>query len=51
VRGRTWPAWRPHSQLDHLLVNRAINVIDGRVLADASSDHRPIVATLSVPAA
>lgn len=48
VRGRTWPAHRPHSQLDHILVSPEVQVVRGEVLGEAGSDHRPIRATLSV---
>lgn len=48
VRGRTWPAHRPHSQLDHILVSSDVEVIEGSVLAPAGSDHLPIRATLEV---
>ncbi len=50
VRGRTWPAPRPHSQLDHVLVSPEVEVVDGRVLPEAGSDHLPIRATLRVAA-
>jgi len=46
VRARTWPAWRPHSQLDHLLVSTSLAVERGRVLADIGSDHLPVTASL-----
>jgi endonuclease/exonuclease/phosphatase family metal-dependent hydrolase len=46
VRGRTWPAPRPHSQIDHILVRGNIDVADGRVLAPVGSDHLPIRAQL-----
>jgi endonuclease/exonuclease/phosphatase family metal-dependent hydrolase len=49
ARGRTWPAWRPHSQLDHILVRGPLDVRDGRVVALAVSDHRPVRVTLAVP--
>ncbi len=49
VRGRTWPAHRPHSQLDHILVSAGVKVTQGMVLANAGSDHRPIRATLRFP--
>lgn len=39
VRGRTWPAWRPHSQPDHVLVNRAVTVVSGEVVHAGNSDH------------
>jgi endonuclease/exonuclease/phosphatase family metal-dependent hydrolase len=46
VRGRTWPAPRPHSQLDHLLVSRHLELVDGAVLPDVGSDHLPVQARL-----
>jgi endonuclease/exonuclease/phosphatase family metal-dependent hydrolase len=50
VRGRTWPAGRPHSQIDHVLVRPAdVRVLDGRVLDDVGSDHRPVRVELDVP--
>ena len=48
VKGRTWPAWWPHSQLDHLLVSQAVTVTSSRVLPDVGSDHLPVSATLCV---
>jgi endonuclease/exonuclease/phosphatase family metal-dependent hydrolase len=48
VRGRTWPAWRPHSQIDHLLVRGAVAVEQGQVLPAAGSDHRPVRAELRI---
>jgi endonuclease/exonuclease/phosphatase family metal-dependent hydrolase len=47
VKGRTWPAWNPHSQIDHILTRGAIEVTSGEVLPDAGSDHRPVRATLT----
>jgi endonuclease/exonuclease/phosphatase family metal-dependent hydrolase len=46
VRGRTWPAHRPHSQIDHVLMRRGIEVVDAAVLDDVGSDHRPVRVTL-----
>ena len=48
VRGRTWPASRPHSQIDHILVRPEIGVVNSAVLGDLGSDHRPVRATLSI---
>jgi endonuclease/exonuclease/phosphatase family metal-dependent hydrolase len=48
VVGRTWPAHRPHSQLDHMMVTPAVAVADARVAGFSGSDHRPVVATLSL---
>ena len=44
VRGRTWPARLPHSQIDHILIREGegIEAANGRVLSDVGSDHRPI---------
>lgn len=50
VRGRTWPAHRPHSQLDHILLSDGLTAIRGEVLAPAGSDHLPIRAELAVTA-
>jgi endonuclease/exonuclease/phosphatase family metal-dependent hydrolase len=48
VTGRSWPAHRPHSQLDHVLVTQSVAVGDGRIGGFAGSDHRPVVVTLSL---
>ncbi len=47
VKGKTWPAWRPHSQLDHILV-RGLEVTAGAVWPTSGSDHRPVWARLKV---
>jgi endonuclease/exonuclease/phosphatase family metal-dependent hydrolase len=46
VRGRTWPASRPHSQIDHILVRNGIVSVSAGVLPAVGSDHRPVRATL-----
>jgi endonuclease/exonuclease/phosphatase family metal-dependent hydrolase len=51
VLARTWPAWRPHSQVDHILVRGAVQVLGGGALAMAGSDHRPLRARLALPGA
>jgi endonuclease/exonuclease/phosphatase family metal-dependent hydrolase len=52
VRGRTWPARMPHSQIDHILLRdgaaKRLVVLDAEVLPDFGSDHRPVRATLEV---
>ena len=49
VIGRTWPTWRPHSQIDHILVRGpALRARRGVVLPHAGSDHRPVRAELDV---
>ncbi|HWE70799.1 MAG TPA: hypothetical protein VG205_10565, partial [Acidimicrobiales bacterium] len=47
TRGRTWPAFRPHSQLDHLLVTPSVAVVDARIAERTGSDHLPVRATLA----
>jgi endonuclease/exonuclease/phosphatase family metal-dependent hydrolase len=42
VRGRTYPSHRPHSQTDHILVTPPVEVMDGAVVRQVMSDHRPI---------
>jgi endonuclease/exonuclease/phosphatase family metal-dependent hydrolase len=49
VRGRTWPAHRPHSQIDHVLVRDDVEVVDAAVLDEVASDHRPVRVTLRLP--
>ena len=48
VRGRTWPAARPHSQLDHILISPQVAVVRSAVLGPAGSDHLPIEAELQI---
>ena len=49
VRGRTFPAHQPHSQIDHVLVRGGIQVLGSDVLARTPSDHRPIRTRLRLP--
>jgi endonuclease/exonuclease/phosphatase family metal-dependent hydrolase len=48
VKGRTWPSWQPHSQIDHILVRGKLGIGSGEVRADAGSDHRPVRAELTL---
>jgi endonuclease/exonuclease/phosphatase family metal-dependent hydrolase len=48
VRGRTWPAHRPHSQIDHVLVRDGVEPVETAILPNAGSDHRPVRVTLRV---
>jgi endonuclease/exonuclease/phosphatase family metal-dependent hydrolase len=48
VRGRTWPAHRPHSQIDHVLVSPELAAADATVLPEVGSDHRPVRVRLRV---
>jgi endonuclease/exonuclease/phosphatase family metal-dependent hydrolase len=46
VSGRTYPAHRPHSQTDHILVTSPVEVVESAVVAQIMSDHRPVKARL-----
>jgi hypothetical protein len=50
VNGRTYPAWQPLIQLDHLLVSDDLTAVAGSVLTSAGSDHLPVRATITVSA-
>lgn len=49
VKAKTWPSWGPHSQLDHLLISRDLDVIDAYVSGNVGSDHLPVMAVLELP--
>jgi endonuclease/exonuclease/phosphatase family metal-dependent hydrolase len=49
VRGRTWPAWRPLFQIDHVLVTSPVRVVESEVVGSSGSDHRPVRAVLALP--
>ncbi len=48
VRGRTWPAGHPHSQIDHIWIDGGLEGIDFRIAPATGSDHRPVRARLRV---
>jgi len=47
VRARTWPAWRPHSQIDHILLRGSWNAANGRSVRN-SSDHCALTVELEL---
>jgi endonuclease/exonuclease/phosphatase family metal-dependent hydrolase len=49
AKGKTWPAWRPHHQLDHLFVTRALTSLGGESVRAGCSDHLPLRATIVAP--
>lgn len=49
--GKTWPSQAPHSQIDHILVNRHVATLGGGAVAHDGSDHRPMRATLRLATA
>jgi endonuclease/exonuclease/phosphatase family metal-dependent hydrolase len=51
VVGPTWPTWRPHSQIDHILVRGALRPVAGVVFPHSGSDHRPVRAELEIATA
>jgi endonuclease/exonuclease/phosphatase family metal-dependent hydrolase len=48
VRSRSYPSWRPHSQIDHIFVTRAVRVISSETLRVGRSDHLPVRARLAI---
>jgi endonuclease/exonuclease/phosphatase family metal-dependent hydrolase len=49
VVGPTWPTWRPHSQIDHILVRGdGLRAVTGVVFPHSGSDHRPVRAEIEV---
>ncbi|CAB4653604.1 unannotated protein [freshwater metagenome] len=48
VKGRTWPASRPHSQIDHIWIDRHWRVLSASVEPNVGSDHRPIKAEIQL---
>ena len=49
TKGATFPSWRPHSQIDHILVRGAIGAVGGEVLPyTRTSDHRAVWADLQL---
>jgi endonuclease/exonuclease/phosphatase (EEP) superfamily protein YafD len=47
VRGRTYPSHRPHSQIDHVLINEHLSLVSAEVVEHRDSDHRPVRVRLS----
>jgi len=49
VRGRTWPAWRPIAQSDHILAtSRLASSAHGEVVPVRGSDHLPVRARFAL---
>jgi endonuclease/exonuclease/phosphatase family metal-dependent hydrolase len=48
VRGRTWPAELPVTQLDHILAGPGMEPVAGSVLPPVGSDHLPVRARLRI---
>jgi endonuclease/exonuclease/phosphatase family metal-dependent hydrolase len=47
---KTWPAWRPHSQVDHILIRGPLAVEGGEAYTSMGSDHRPLRVRLTTGA-
>ncbi|HUL11646.1 MAG TPA: endonuclease/exonuclease/phosphatase family protein [Methylococcaceae bacterium] len=48
---KTFPSWRPHKMLDHILVTPELRVENVRVLNFIGSDHLPIAMEITLPEA
>jgi endonuclease/exonuclease/phosphatase family metal-dependent hydrolase len=42
VRGRSYPAHRPHSQIDHMFITSDLVINHAEVIGEVGSDHRPV---------
>ena len=49
VRARTWPAWRPVAQSDHVLVSPSLSVREGSAVRLGRSDHLAVRAVVALP--
>lgn len=47
VKGKTWPAWRPRHQLDHIFLSKAVSSGAGGPVRVGNSDHLPIRAEIA----
>ncbi len=45
----TFPSWRPHKGIDHILVSPSLRAEKVRVLDFPFSDHLPVAAEVLVP--
>jgi endonuclease/exonuclease/phosphatase family metal-dependent hydrolase len=50
VRGRTWPAYRPIAQIDHVLAGPGVQILASGVAPPTGSDHLPVRVTLGLTA-
>jgi len=49
VECHTFPSWRPHQPIDHILVSSEMEVLHVKALSNAYSDHLPIVMDVALP--
>lgn len=47
----TFPSWRPHKAIDHILVSEPLQSTDARALPAAYSDHLALALSIDVPQA
>jgi endonuclease/exonuclease/phosphatase family metal-dependent hydrolase len=48
-KGKTWPAHRPHSRIDHIALAGGVQEMWSEVAPELGSDHRAVRARLRVP--
>jgi endonuclease/exonuclease/phosphatase family metal-dependent hydrolase len=48
VRGRTWPARHPHSQIDHIWIDDRLEALASGIGPETGSDHRAVWSRLRV---
>lgn len=45
----TWPSWRPHRNIDHILVSSTLKIEKAQVLSHTYSDHLPLSVEILLP--
>lgn len=45
----TFPSWKPHKHIDHILVSSDVKVKDARVIRHGVSDHLPVAMEITLP--
>lgn len=48
VKAKTWPAWKPWHQLDHLFVTSSVTTLGGEACRAGNSDHLPLRVTIEI---
>lgn len=47
--GNSFPSWRPHRRIDHILVSDSLQVVHAEVVDFPQSDHLPICVEVKLP--
>ena len=50
IRPKTFPSWQPQRCIDHILVSKALEVVEYKALESTLSDHLPLSISVRLPA-